>query len=396
MPSIEKPDIVSILVVEDDASSREVLRDLLLITYPTVTVYATENGASGLEYYQSHSPDIVITDVAMPALDGLTMAEKILAVDPGANIIVVTAYNVFDDLHRAIRIGISQFLLKPIDAAKLFATIEKIRDAKREAYERKLLEEAVTRQHHELILANTLLEDRVRERTAELEAAVREQEAFNYAVSHDLRAPLRHLNSYSALIAEELGEHLSGPAGHFLNRIQTASVKMGMLIDSLLELSRLSRTQVIRQEVNLTEVARAISSHFQEDECERQVVVHLQEDLIVKGDPVLLTQLVTNLFSNAWKYTSMRPQGEIQFRRTRIEGGSAFCMKDNGIGFDPAFKERLFQPFERLHNFPDLEGVGIGLATVQRIVKRHGGNVWAEGEVDRGAAFYFTIPDVPA
>ena len=237
---------------------------------------------------------------------------------------------------------------------------------------------------------NAELDLRVTERTIRLQAAIQEQESFSYSVSHDLRAPLRHINSYSAILAEECGECLTPEAHGYLERIRGASRSMGKLIDDLLELSRIGRSQLDKSAVNLSELARVISFRLQESEPGRRVEFTLAPDLTVNGDPILLQQALENLLDNAWKYTSRRDSACIELGRCNVGGQEVYFVRDNGVGFDMAYQDQLFGAFQRLHG-SEFEGTGIGLATVKRIIKRHNGRVWAEGAVNEGATIYFTL-----
>lgn len=235
-----------------------------------------------------------------------------------------------------------------------------------------------------------LLEQRVVERTAALEAAIREQESFSYSVSHDLRAPLRHINSFSAILMADHAEELSAEARDCLERICAASNKMGALIDHLLNLSKVAKADIKRQNVNLSKMAASTLRMFQETEPDRRAELIVEPGITALGDRTLLRQLFQNLLGNAWKYTSKKNPARIEFGRTHHLGKDAYFVKDNGAGFDMAYGGKMFNPFERLHG-TEYEGVGIGLATVQRIVERHGGTIWAEGRVGEGATFYFTM-----
>ncbi|WP_224983825.1 PAS domain-containing sensor histidine kinase [Geomonas agri] len=249
------------------------------------------------------------------------------------------------------------------------------------------------KRHEEKITAlNAGLDQRVRERTAELEEAIREQEAFSYSVSHDLRAPLRHINSYSSMIEEDYGEQLCAEARTYLHRIQGASSRMGSMIDQLLELSRMSRATMVFDSVDLSELVRQALRMFRETEPQREVEAVVQEQVMAWGDRSLLRQLIENLIGNAWKYTAKKEQARIEFGTCEKEGEQVIFVQDNGAGFDMAYRHKLFRAFERLHGSAEFDGAGIGLATSHRIVKRHGGRIWAEGKVGEGATFYFTIP----
>ncbi len=236
------------------------------------------------------------------------------------------------------------------------------------------------------------LELLVAERTADLELANKELEAFSYSVSHDLRAPLRSIDGFSRVLLEECEERLDGRHRGYLGRIRAATQRMGNLIDDLLKLSRVTRAEMNHTNVDLTALAHAIVADLRGSSPPREVVVEIHPGVTATGDPVLLRALLENLLGNAWKFTGKTAAARIEFGCTR--DGSAqpvYFVRDNGAGFDPAYAHKLFDAFQRLHGVEDFPGTGIGLATVQRIVRRHGGRVWAEGAVGRGATFYFTL-----
>jgi len=242
----------------------------------------------------------------------------------------------------------------------------------------------------EIHALNAGLEKRVRERTAELEEAIREQESFSYSVSHDLRAPLRHINSFSAILMEDYGSAIHGEVRNYLDRIIGATRKMANMIDHLLELSRVSRAELTQDSVDLSAEAIGVAVMLQETQPYRNVVFSIEEGLLARGDRQLLRQLLANLLGNAWKYTSERSSAHIEFGKIAEEGRETFFVKDNGAGFDMAYASKLFKIFQRLHG-AEFEGTGIGLATVHRIIMRHNGLIWADSAVNEGATFYFTL-----
>ncbi|WP_185244405.1 sensor histidine kinase [Citrifermentans bremense] len=246
------------------------------------------------------------------------------------------------------------------------------------------------RMAQELRKLNEELELRVAERTVRLEAAMREQESFSYSVSHDLRGPLRHINSYTAIIEEEFGDELPKEAKQYMDRIRNSSRIMGDLIDDLLELSRIGRSELRKVPVNLSELARVIGNELLESEPARRGELVVEPGLQAHGDRVLLGQLLENLLGNAWKYSRGRDLARIEVGKSSSGERDLFFVRDNGVGFDMAYQDKLFGPFQRLHG-SEFEGTGIGLATVKRIVERHGGSVWAQGEIDAGATIYFTL-----
>ena len=263
---------------------------------------------------------------------------------------------------------------------------------------------------------NTELEGRVRDRTAQLETANKELESFSYSVSHDLRAPLRALDGFSAILLTGYSDKLDEQGHHYLDRIRDASQRMGQLIEDLLNLSRVTRTTLNRQPVDLSALAHEIAAELQgRDLRKRQVEFVIAEKMTAEADPHLLRIVLQNLLDNAWKFTGPRPQARIEvgtlpqpqaplcppisaLRNGGMKGGQeggnggeVYFVRDNGVGFDMAYADKLFTPFQRLHSMQEFPGTGIGLATVQRVVARHGGRAWVEAQVDKGATFYFTL-----
>jgi PAS domain S-box-containing protein len=249
--------------------------------------------------------------------------------------------------------------------------------------ERKAAEEAIRNLNNEL-------DRRVSERTSQLAAAKKEIESFSYSVSHDLRAPLRHINSYSAMLVEDYGDALEPEARDYLERICTASNRMGNLIDDLLTLTRVSRTNMKRQRFNISILAEDVADMLREAEPASPADIVIQKDLCANGDSALIRLVLENLMGNALKYAGRKETVHIEFGKKTVEGKATFFVRDNGVGFDMAYAHNLFQPFQRLHG-SEFEGTGIGLATVKKVIERHNGSVWAEGKENEGATFYFTL-----
>jgi len=246
-------------------------------------------------------------------------------------------------------------------------------------------EELEVHRHH--------LEDLVNIRTAEIQALNHELESFSYSVSHDLRAPLRSISGFSQALMEDYAGKLDEEGQNYLERVRNGAIKMSTLIDDLLELSRVSRREMKRQRVDITAIAYDVIKELQEHEPERVVAITIQKGLELSGDPKLLGVVMINLIGNAWKYTSKRDGAHIEIGMHTEDSIPVFFVRDNGIGFDMQYAKKLFGAFQRLHNVAEYEGTGIGLATVQRVINRHGGRVWAQSIPDKGAAFYFTITD---
>ena len=244
----------------------------------------------------------------------------------------------------------------------------------------------------EIRTLNVELEARVEQRTAELVVANKNLEAFTYSVAHDLRSPLRALSGYSEALTEDYGDRLDETGRWYTERIQAATERMGALIDDLLNLSQVSRAEMSLGPVDLSTEVAAIAGELQTREPGRRVRFALQDGVWVNADRTLIRTVLQNLVENAWKYTAKRDDATIEFGTTAAEDARVCCyVRDNGAGFDPAYVAKLFQPFQRLHAVTEFPGTGIGLASVRRIIERHGGRVWAEGAVGRGATFYFTL-----
>jgi PAS domain S-box-containing protein len=247
------------------------------------------------------------------------------------------------------------------------------------------------RAEEEVRLLNVELEERVRARTAALEAANREMEAFAHSVSHDLRAPLRGIDGWSLALLEDCGERLDEQGHKYLGRVRSEAQRMGRLIDDLLHLSRVGRTEMVSCTVDLTSLATTIVARLKEANPERCIEFMVAPQLQCTGDARLLEIALTNLLENAVKFTGPRNPARVEFGQTEREGKPAFFIRDNGVGFDMAYAKMLFGPFQRLHKANEFPGSGIGLATVQRVIHRHGGRIWAEARVGAGATLYFTV-----
>jgi len=238
---------------------------------------------------------------------------------------------------------------------------------------------------------NLELQRRLEERTAQLEAANKELESFSHSVSHDLRAPLIHIEGFSRMLLEDYRDRLDEEGKDMLERVRNASKKMRQIIDDLMRLSRLTSGGICPERVDLSSLVQAAADDLQRTHPERKAEITVMPGLIAFGDPRLLRTAIVSLLDNAWKFTEKKSPARIEFGMTHQTGGMVYFVRDNGTGFENKHADRLFAPFQRLHAEDDFPGSGIGLAAVQRIIRRHGGRVWAEGEKEKGAAFFFTL-----
>lgn len=267
--------------------------------------------------------------------------------------------------------------LSPLQTDKETWVIATIRDVT----ERKLDEEKIRKLNEDL-----------NERAIQLEATNKELEAFSYSVSHDLRAPLRTIDGFSLAVLEDYGDQLTDEGRNYLMRIRTAAQRMAQLIDDLLNLSRVTRAPLNPEATNLSTIAQHIIRDLQQTNPDRNVEFSIMPDIVVNSDPRLMKVVLENLLNNAWKFTSKQEFAHVEFGTSdNPDNGRVFYVRDNGAGFDMAYVNKLFGAFQRLHTSSEFPGIGIGLAIVQRIINRHGGRVWAEGDLDKGAVFYFTL-----
>jgi light-regulated signal transduction histidine kinase (bacteriophytochrome) len=237
------------------------------------------------------------------------------------------------------------------------------------------------------------IEEALQAKTVQLEAANKELDAFSHSVSHDLRAPLRTIDGFSQALLEDYGQELPAEGRSYLERVRKATQHMATLIDDLLNLSRMTRAPMRMVSVDLSKLAQEIATELVSTQPERKARFDIAPHLKARGDTNLLRVVLVNLLSNAWKYTSKRELAEIEFGSKREDDETIYFIRDNGAGFDMINASKLFGAFQRLHATADFPGTGVGLATVQRIIHRHDGRIWAEAEVGRGATFFFTLPD---
>ena len=353
------------------------------------------SGRAALKWLLTHEAAVVLLDVKMPDMDGFETATLIRERDKSRHtpIIFLTAADKSQtDAVRGYAVGAVDYLVKPVVPefvrSKVAVFVELARKTELLRRQARLLQESEQAAHE--------LADARAELVRDLEHKNRELESFSYAVSHDLRAPLRRIESFGRAIQESQGERLDDDGRRYLERVREASRQMSQLIDDVLHLSRVTRAEIREHEVDLSALVSLLLDRMREAEPARSVEVRVRPGITVTGDGQLLRVAIENLLENAWKFTGREPAARIEFGMTNVAGEPTYFVRDNGAGFDMAYAERLFGPFQRLHLASEFPGTGIGLATVQRIIHRHGGRVWAEGMLGQGATFHFTIGRVRA
>jgi signal transduction histidine kinase len=272
------------------------------------------------------------------------------------------------------------------------AVLNILEDFETEKYKVELINQRLEKQMEE----RERVQQEMQSVNAALFAANKELEAFSYSVSHDLRAPLRAIDGFSHALLEDCADKLEDEDKSHLNRIRAATQRMGVLIDDLLNLARITRTEMHIQSLDLSAIVRTITTDLQKAQPERRIEFRIEDGLEAMADPGLIRIVLVNLLSNAWKFTSKRPSAVIAFGKESLNGSPAYFVRDDGAGFDPAHTNRLFGAFQRLHAASEFPGTGVGLATAQRIVHRYGGRIWAESALGQGATFYFTLAETPS
>jgi signal transduction histidine kinase len=422
---------VRVLVVEDSPTQRMTISGQLKAEGATVEL--AETGDKGWERFISGSFDIVLSDVVMPGMSGFDLCRKIKEDSRGAHVPVALITSLSDaaNIVTGLTSGADNFITKPYQGTYLIDRIcrmleERIANAEAKdkvhiAAEIKFMgskirisagktqilsllvtafEETVLKSR-EIEVKNTVLEQekikvdvysrRLEERTIQLESANSELESFSYSVAHDLRAPLRAINGFSQAVLEDYADKLDDEGRDSLGRIRAASQRMGLLIDDLLNLSRISRTRIKNESLNLSSLAESCVNTLRETEPNRLIEVVIQPGLNIEADSSLMRIVMTNMLGNAWKFTRKTDKARIEIGVMDNSGQKVYFVRDNGAGFDQSHADKLFVAFQRLHSTEEYEGTGIGLATISRIVHLHGGKVWAEGKPGEGATFYFTI-----
>ena len=345
-------------------------------------IEVNRQACESLGYHREELLGMTIADVdtGVPPEDIPALLEKLRT---GGHVTVMSTHRRRDGTEFPVEVRVGIFT---VGQETLYLSLA------RDISERQAMEASLREREEKYRLLNVELEERVRQRTAELERANRELESFSYSVSHDLRAPLRHMDGFSKALLEDYADRLDDEGKNYLVRIRGGAQRMGRLIDDILQLADVSRSHLERRAVNLSGLAQVIVAALRQTDSDREVTFRIADGVKANGDPRLLRIVLENLFGNAWKYTGRRTGGTvIEFGVEDRGGEPVYLVRDNGVGFSMAYVEKLFQPFQRLHRAEEFEGTGIGLATVRRVIERHGGRVWAEGAEGAGACFYFTL-----
>ena len=383
-----------ILTVDDSLTYlHEVAAQLRQEGYDVVPAHS---GEEALELLAVQPVDCILLDLVMPGLSGQETCRRIKGSVAWRDIplIMHTALEERDAMIEGINAGADDYIAKSSDLEVLCARVRAQLRRKQFEDENRTIHEELLQKELEVVAANSarqLAEARAAF-VEELERKNNELEAFSYSVSHDLRTPLRSIDGFSQLLVADYADKLDEQGQDYLRRVRGSAQRMGELIDDLLLLSRVARADLNRKRVDLSGVARVIVEELQKKDSGRQVSLHIADRLVVEADSRLLRVALENLLGNAWKFTARTPEPRIEVGSDRQEGDNVFFIRDNGAGFDMKYAENLFRPFQRLHSDADFAGTGVGLATVQRIVDRHGGRIWAKSAAGQGATFYFTIP----
>ena len=368
-----------LLVVDDEAAQVEALcRTLEDEGY---SVKGFTGAGAALAALHPDSFDIVLTDLTMPGMDGIAFLNAAREIDPGLAGIVMTGHGTIATAVDAMKAGALDYILKPFDLRVILRVLARTQAMLRLRRENAALLERLSLRTVELETANR-----------ELQVANRELEAFSDSVSHDLRAPLRTIDGLLRVVQEDFGARVPPEARQHLDAISTQASRMSELCEDLLRLSRLGREPLQKRPVDMRSLVREIAGELRAAEPARDLQISIGELPAVEADPSLLRQVWVNLVANALKFTRRRERALIEIDGAVRADDKLYSIRDNGAGFDPRRAERLFGIFQRLHAAKDFEGTGVGLSIARRIIERHGGSIWAEGEPDRGAAFHFTLP----
>jgi DNA-binding response OmpR family regulator len=382
-----------ILAVDDSETYLQALADAL--PQDGYDVVLARSGEEALELLAVQPVDCILLDLMMPGLGGLETCRRLksVAILRDIPVIMLTAAEDRETMIEGLGAGADDFISKSSDFAVLHARVGAQLRRKQFEDENRLFREQLLEKELEAAEARSA-KDVAEVRAAlveELELKNKELDAFSYSVAHDLRAPLRSIDGFSQALLEDYADKLDDMGQQYLRYVRESAQQMAELIDNLLDLSRITRSELVRGALDLTSIAHEVTGRLRRQNPKQDVSTVVADGLLAEGDARLLTVVFENLLGNAWKFSSKRADATIEVGAVDRDARRAFFVRDNGAGFDMAYAAKLFGVFQRLHSSAEFEGSGIGLATVQRIIHRHGGRVWAEGEVGRGATFFFTL-----
>jgi signal transduction histidine kinase len=361
-----------LLIVDDEAAQMKALCETLEMEGYITHGYSSARQA--LASLREGEVDMLLTDLMMPEMDGITLLNAARKIDGNLAGIVMTGHGTVDTAVKAMQEGALDYILKPFKLTQVLSVISRALEVRR------------------LRLENAAMRSREQAYIAELEMANHDLESFTFSVSHDLRAPLRAIMGFCEIYLETYGEAVPVAGREILARVTTGAVRMDRLIEDLLRFCRSSRQPMEKRRVQLDRIVHAVLADLRQKYSDRPVELHIGALPDCEGDPSLLEQVFVNLLSNAFKFTHGRNPAVIEIEATEADGEMLIRVSDNGAGFNMHYVDKLFGVFQRLHSPHEFEGTGVGLSIVKRIVQRHGGRIWAQGEPDRGATFFFTLP----
>jgi two-component system sensor histidine kinase/response regulator len=375
MPEEKRPatgtSLGRVLIVDDEAAQLAALSNTL--THQGYTIVAASSGEEALTALHDQRFELLLTDLKLPGIDGIALLRAALSIDPNLVAVLMTGHGTITTAVEAMQVGALDYVLKPFKLSAVLPVLARALTVRR------------------LRIENAELERRVRERSAELEAANKDLDAFASSVSHDLRAPLRAVTGFAGIVLQDYAVTLTPEVRELIELIGQAGQHGEQLVEDLLRFSKLGRQPLAKQTVDTESLVRAVVDGLHGDDPSRSVRVDLGRLPHVVGDPILLRQVFENLLSNAFKFTRERDDATVTVGCERRDTEFVFFVRDNGAGFDMRYAGKLFGVFQRLHTQEEFAGTGIGLSLVHRIIHRHGGRIWAEGQVGNGATFWFTL-----
>jgi two-component system, sensor histidine kinase and response regulator len=368
---VDEP-IIRILIVDDEALHVAALCDTLKNHGYETTGFTSPRAA--LAALRDTKFELLLADLTMPEMSGIDLLRAARELDPDIVSIIMTGQGTIATAVEAMKVGALDYVLKPFKLSIVLPVLSRALAMR------------------SLCMANAELERRLQQRGAELEAANKELESFSYSVSHDLQAPVRAISGFSNILLEDFSSQMPVEAQVILGKVAGSAGRMGQLIKDLLAFSRLGRQPLSKRTVDMAALVQEVADDLIQREPGRRIELRVAELPDCLGDPSLLKQVFINLLSNALKFTRQREQAKIEVGCRTENGERVYFILDNGVGFDMRYAEKLFGVFQRLHKADEFEGTGVGLSIVGRIIQRHGGRIWADAEVDKGATFHFVLP----